>query len=73
MHRIIFTSILLSLKYNEDLIYNFSFYSKIAGINVKELKKLESEFVKLINFSLYVETEQFEKYKQSLIGCYENL
>ena len=73
IHKITFTSILLSLKYNEDLIYNFSFYSKIAGINVKELKKLESEFVNLINFSLYVEREQFEKYRQSLIGCYENL
>ena len=40
IHRIIFTAILLSLKYNEDLIYDFSYYSKIAGVSVKELKKL---------------------------------
>ncbi len=73
MHRIIFTSILLSLKYNEDTLYSFSFYSKIAGVNVKELKSLESEFIKLIDFSLYVEAEQFEKYKQYLLDCYEKL
>ena len=73
IHRIIFTAILLSLKYNEDLIYDFSYYSKIAGVSVKELKKLESEFINLIDFSLYVEKEQFEKYKHYLFECFDNL
>jgi len=68
IHRILFTSIILALKYNEDLIYDFSLYSKIAGVGVKELKNLEIEFIHLINFSLFVNTEVFEKYKQYLLN-----
>ena len=58
----------MALKYNEDINYDFSYYSKVAGISIKELKKLESEFVYLIDFSLYVQTEQFDKYKEYLLN-----
>ena len=68
IHRTLFTSIILALKYNEDINYDFSYYSKVAGISIKELKKLESEFFYLIDFSLYVQTEQFDKYKEYLLN-----
>ena len=67
IHRILFTAILLSLKYNEDLIYKMDYYSKIAGVSLKELKKLESEFVSKINFELYINEKDFEKYREYLI------
>ena len=67
IHRILFTAILLSTKYNEDLIYKMDYYSKIAGVSLKELKKLESEFVSKINFELYINEKDFEKYREYLI------
>ena len=67
IHRILFTAILLSIKYNEDLIYKMDYYSKIAGVSLKELKKLESEFVSKINFELYINEKDFEKYREYLI------
>ena len=67
IHRILFTAILLSIKYNEDLIYKMDYYSKIAGVSLKELKKLESEFVSKINFELYINDNDFEKYREYLI------
>jgi len=67
IHRILFTAILLSLKYNEDLIYKMDYYSKIAGVSLKELKKLEFEFVSKINFELYINEKDFENYRDYLI------
>ena len=43
------------------------YYSKIAGVSLKELKKLESEFVSKINFELYINEKDFEKYREYLI------
>ena len=63
IHRILFVSVLLAIKYNEDICFDFEFYAKIAGVPVKELKKMESDFVYLIQFKFYIKREEFEKYK----------
>ena len=72
VHRILFASILLALKYNEDLIYEFYYYSKIAGISAKELSKLENEFVHLIDFNLFIEKNEFITYKEFLINTIQD-
>ena len=69
IHRILFTSILISIKYNEDCFFDNKYYSQIAGVKLKELKSLEYNFVKMINFRFFVNDEIFEKYKH----CLDNL
>ena len=63
IHRILFISILVAIKYNEDIYYDNKYYAKIAGVPSKELKKMESEYLKLIKFELYVNKNVFDKYK----------
>ena len=63
IHRLLFVAVLIAIKYNEDVCFGFSFYATIAGVSIKELKALESEFIDLIKFKLYVKKEEFEKYK----------
>ena len=63
IHRIIFTSILLAIKYNEDIVFDFEFYAQVAGIPVKELKILEIEFSVLLKFKFFVNNRVFENYK----------
>lgn len=63
IHRLLFISILISLKYNEDLVFELDCYSKIAGISKKEIKKLEYEFLTLIKFEVYVHKTLFDNYK----------
>ena len=63
IYKILFTSILIAIKYNEDLYYDNKFYAKIAGVTPKELKKMEIEFLRLIKFELYVNKKDFDKYK----------
>ena len=63
VHRILFVSILLAIKYNEDIYFGFDFYAKIAGMPISDLKKMERDFVYLIKFKLFIDKEEFENYK----------
>jgi len=71
IHRILFTSVLLSVKYNEDTFYDNKFYAEIAGVKLKELNLLEFTFTKMINFRFFISNDIFEKYVQYLDN-YEN-
>ena len=63
IHRILFSAILISIKYNEDSFYDNKYYSQIAGVKVKELQILEYNFIKLLNCELYVTRELYDKYQ----------
>ena len=63
IHRILFSAILLSIKYNEDNFYDNKYYAQIAGVKTKELKTLEYNFSKMINCAFYVSEEDYEKYQ----------
>ena len=63
IHRIVFVAILLAIKYNEDVCFEFEFYAKVAGLPINELKILEREFVELIKFHFYIDKDDFDKYK----------
>ena len=63
IHRILFSAILLSIKYNEDSFYDNKYYAQIAGVKTKELKTLEYNFSKMINCAFYVSEEDYEKYQ----------
>ena len=63
IHRILFSAILMSIKFNEDRYYDNKYYSKIAGVKVKELKQIEYNFLDLIDFKLFISEDEFLKYK----------
>ncbi len=63
VHRIFFTAILISIKYNEDDILKNDYYSKIAGVSLNEINKMEFDFINLLNFNLYIDPCIFEEYK----------
>ena len=62
IHKIICSSLLISIKYNEDQIYSYDYYALIFGISKKKLGQVEMEFVNDINFNLFVNEEVYEKY-----------
>ena len=64
IHRIFFTAVLVSIKYNEDIIFNNDYYSKVAGVKLNEINKMELEFISLLDFNLYIDPEEFGSYKQ---------
>ena len=71
VHRILFCSILISLKYNEDIIYKNEYYAQVAGISLNELNTIEYEFISLLNFNLYIDYNLFNDYKQLFLNNIE--
>ena len=63
IHRILFSAILLSIKYNEDCYYDNKYYSEIAGVKLKELNSLEYNFIRMLNCEFYVSRKIFDKYQ----------
>ena len=68
IHKMILAAFILSIKYNEEIYYSMIFYSKLGGVSVSELKNLESEFLILISYKLFVETKLFDKYYNDLMS-----
>ena len=61
VHRILIASCLLSIKFNEDCI-STKYYSKIVGINDCDLNNLELYFYIKIQFSLFVDDDDYQRY-----------
>ena len=62
IHKLIITSMLVSIKYNEDDYFSNKFYAKVGGVSKNEIDTLEYAFLILIDFKLYVSEELFQKY-----------
>ena len=62
LHRILFTAVLISIKYHEDCIFDNNYYAEIAGVSMKELFYLESDFLCLLDFKLYIDSYLFDQY-----------
>jgi hypothetical protein len=72
IHRLLLMSLITSIKYNEDVIYDNMDFSKIAGISLKEFNKIETEFLLILNFKLYIKEIEFQQYKKYLDNyCYK--
>lgn len=72
VHRILFTAIIMAIKYNEDAYYDNKYYSEISGLNLNELKVLESNFIQLCDFNLFVHDDIFENYSTYLNSFEKN-
>ena len=68
IYKLIISSMIIAIKYNEDNYYSSEVYSKLGGISVKELNYLEFNFLILIKFSLFIEDDLFSKYYDNLIS-----
>lgn len=62
VHRILVSSLLVSIKMNEDQKGKKAFYAIIAGMDKYELNILEREFIYEINFDLFVYPEIYNYY-----------
>ena len=68
IHKIILSSILIAIKYNEDECFSLKFYAKVGGVSLSEILLLEYSFISLINFNLYVSNDLFHKYNDYILS-----
>ena len=66
IHKIALTAIILSIKYNEDIIYSQEEYANVGGVDTNELTALEAEFLNGLEFKLFINTTEFKMYRDLL-------
>jgi len=66
VHRLLITSIMLASKFFDDVYYNNAYYARVGGISNTEVNSLEMEMLRMISFSLFVQPDQYERYRCSL-------
>eukprot|EP00727_Mastigamoeba_balamuthi_P009070 m51a1_g4786 putative n-terminal domain protein (217) ;mRNA; f:62382-63603 len=59
VHRIIITSVMAALKFNEDKTYANEFFARVAGVALAELNALELAFLRFIDWDLYINPATF--------------
>lgn len=57
--RVILTGFIIALKYNEDIIYKQDYISSVGGVSKKELGTLEYSFLELIDYNLFVSSNNY--------------
>ena len=68
IHKMILAAFILAIKYNEENYYSMIYYSKIGGVSLSELNYLESEYLILIGYKLFVQTKLYDKYYNDLMS-----
>jgi len=68
IHKMILAAFILAIKYNEDCYYSMNYYSKIGGITLSELNYLESEYLILIEYNLFIQAKLYDKYYNDLMS-----
>ena len=73
VYKILFSSLIIAIKYNEDEFYDNKFYAKVGGLNLIEMNNLEINYLSLIDFKLYISEKVFDTYFENLIEAMETL
>ena len=66
VHKVFFICMMETQKYYDDEYFKNKDYSKVSGISTKELLELELEFMKYIDFNIFIKDEDYFKYKSQL-------
>ncbi|KAK2952196.1 putative cyclin-dependent protein [Blattamonas nauphoetae] len=59
VHRLLLVSLVIAIKFLDDVYYSNVDYARLGGLSVKELNSLEIHFLVTISFSLHIEYDTF--------------
>jgi hypothetical protein len=64
---LVFTSILLASKFWEDIsFWNIDYYEHLYIYPLKSINRIESEFLSLCNYNIYVSAAMYTSYQKSV-------
>lgn len=63
IHRLLVTSVMLAVKFFDDVYYSNAYYAKVGGIRTKEVNALETQFLRLIDWRMAVSPEEYDQYR----------
>lgn len=72
-YKLFFLSLLATNKLYDDYVIPKSILCKVALIDSSELISLESEFLQKVNYNLFIEEAEFNKYKLKLNNLHDKI
>eukprot|EP00930_Biecheleria_cincta_P084714 TRINITY_DN74161_c0_g1_i1.p1 TRINITY_DN74161_c0_g1~~TRINITY_DN74161_c0_g1_i1.p1 ORF type:complete len:193 (+),score=25.57 TRINITY_DN74161_c0_g1_i1:100-678(+) len=63
IHRLLVTSVMLAVKFFDDVYYSNAYYAKVGGVRTRELNVLECQFLQLIDWRLQVTPQEYDQYR----------
>jgi len=66
-YRLILTAVLLTSKFYNDIFYGNHFVAYVGGISLEEMNLLEIEFLKFLDWKLWVDPAEYDFYLKGLI------
>mmetsp|Transcript_101925 Transcript_101925/g.263423 ORF Transcript_101925/g.263423 Transcript_101925/m.263423 type:complete len:450 (-) Transcript_101925:104-1453(-) len=68
VHRLFLGSLVVAVKYHEDLVYTNSHYAKSGGVRLREVNRLERTLLTALDFDLGVSPETYRLYEATLLN-----
>merc|ERR1719434_327928 len=68
VHRVFLASLVVAVKYHEDLVYSNSHYAKAGGVHLREVNRLERVLLATLDFDLRVEPDLYRLYEVALVS-----
>lgn len=72
-HRLIFTSLVISIKFHCDNMYRNTHYARVGGVGAKELKCMEFDFLAYLNYEIVTSFEDLEKVADFILASNNEL
>jgi hypothetical protein len=69
IHRLLLVSVVVAVKFHEDVFYANTYYAKVGGIKTSEMNALESELLRLLQWELFVIPQEFDMYRQQVLSA----
>lgn len=66
VHRLFLASLIVTVKFNEDLVYGNSHYAKAGGTQLREVNRLERFLLRALDYDFHVQPEQYSFYERAL-------
>lgn len=66
IHKVLLASLIVTLKFNEDIHENNLYFSKLGGISISKLNEIELDFFMLCGCSLFYDVEKYNYYQKNI-------
>lgn len=66
-HRLVFTCLVLAVKYLEDEVHSNVYYAKVGGLTPEEMNALEIKLLEVLDWNLSVSPETYADFEEGLI------
>lgn len=62
VHRLLVLTVMVAAKFHDDVYYSNAYYAKVAGLSLKEVNALEAKLVKMLDWKVFVDPEEYALY-----------